>query len=284
MPPREKFLFDPVWTETREEREKSVRALLDSALAIVTDAPVLKLQDDIQKHRDKIADDRERIARFRERRLEAPQSSVWPGVIVETQESIDQSIEFLSADMKRREADISRIKLEINKALAAAGVTLSQEQTDLLLDGVLGGDMLKLMTAFEVAKIADERLGVLVTQSNEDLKAARRYFAMHAALFALLVHAQDLFIDRIDRVYLARLEAIAGNIEKTGDTTRELLQAPRRDDQRRALESNLKAQDISRKVSSFYRDYLLNQRRLLAQSREKTSLRSEGRGQHLRDR
>jgi hypothetical protein len=270
MPPREKFLFEPVWTETREEREKSVRSLLDSALAIVTDAPVLKLQDDIQKHRDKIADHRERIASLRERRLDAPPSSAWPGVFVETQASIDQSIETLSADMKRREADIARIKLEINKALAAAGVTLSQEQTDLLLDGVLGGDMLKLMTAFEVAKIADERLGVLVTQSGEDLKAARRYFAMHAALFALLVHAQDLLIDRIDHTYLARLEAIAANIEKTGATTRELLESHRRDDQRKALESNLKAQEISRKVSSFYRDYLLNQRRLLAQSREKT--------------
>lgn len=270
MPPREKFLFEPVWTETREEREKSVRGLLDSALAIVTDAPVLKLQDDIQKHRDKISNDRERIARLRERRLEAPQSSAWPSVFVETQASIDQSIESLSTDMKSREAGIARIKLEINKALAAAGVTLSQEQTDLLLDGVLGGDMLRLMTAFEVAKIADARLGVLVAQSNEDLKAARRYFAMHAALFALLVHAQDLLIDRIDHVYLARLEAIAGNIEKTGETTRELLETHQREDQRRALESNLKAQEISRKVSSFYRDYLLNQRRLLAQSREKT--------------
>jgi hypothetical protein len=270
MPPREKFLFEPVWTETREEREKAVRALLDSALAIVTDAPVLELQDDIQKHRDKIADDRERIARLREHRLEAPASSAWPGLFVETQASIDKSIESLSADMKRRETDIARIKQEINKALAAAGVTLSQEQTDLLLDGVLGADMLKLMTAFEVAKIADERLGVLVTQSNEDLKAARRYFAMHAALFALLVHAQDLLIDRIDHTYLSRLEAIAGNIEKTGETTLELLGAHQRDDQRRALEANLKAQDISRKVSSFYRDYLLNQRRLLAQSREKT--------------
>jgi hypothetical protein len=270
MPPREKFLFEPVWTETREEREKSIRSLLDSALAIVTDAPVLKLQDDIQKHRDKIADDRERIASLRERRLQAPPSSAWPSVFVETQASIDQSIESLSADMKRRDADIARIKVEINKALAAAGVMLSQEQTDLLLDGVLGADMLKLMTAFEVAKIADERLGVLVTQSNEDLKAARRYFAMHAALFALLVHAQDLLIDRIDYGYLVRLEAIAANIEKTAETTRELLESHQRDDQRKALESNLKAQDISRKVSSFYRDYLRNQRRLLAQAREKT--------------
>ena len=270
LPPRDKFLFEPVWTETREEREKEVRELLDSALAIVTDAPILKMQDGIEKQREKIAANRERIATLREKRLDAPSSGLMPGILTETQGSIDQSIEALTGDIKVREADIVRIKSEIGKALAAAGVTLSQDQLDLLLDSVLGGDLLKLMTAFEVAKIADRRLQTLVTQSNEDLKSARRYFAMHAALFAMLVQAQDLLIDRIDKVYLARLDGIISDVEKTGAKTRELLQSQSREDQGRALDANLKAQEISRKVSLFYRDYLQNQRRLLAQTRDKT--------------
>ena len=52
LPPRDKFLFEPVWTETREEREKEIRDLLDSALAVVTDAPILKLQEDIRKQQE----------------------------------------------------------------------------------------------------------------------------------------------------------------------------------------------------------------------------------------
>ena len=64
LPTRDNFLLDPVWTETREEREKEVRELLDSALAIVTDAPILKLQEDIRKQQDKIAANRDRIATF----------------------------------------------------------------------------------------------------------------------------------------------------------------------------------------------------------------------------
>ncbi len=239
LPPRDKFLFDPVWMETREEREKTVRDLLDSALAIVTDAPILTLQDEIQKQREKIASNRERIAGLRERRPEAPQTGLMPGILTETQDSIDQSIETLTGDIKSREADIARVKAEIGKALAAAGVQLSQDQLDLLLDSVLGGDLLKLMTAFEVAKIADQRLGILVQQSNEDLKSARRYFAMHAALFAMLVQAQDFLIDRIDKVYLARLDEITANIERTSEGTRELLQSQSREDQRRALEIEL---------------------------------------------
>ncbi len=269
LPTRDKFLFDPVWTETREEREKEVRELLDSALAVVTDAPILKLQEDIRKQQDKVTANRDRIAILREKRLEDPQPGLLPTFFGETKESVDKSITALEADIKQREADILRIKLEIGKGLAAAGVALSQDQLDLLLDGVLGSDLLKLMAAFEVAKIADQRLATLVKQSNEDLKSARRYFGMHAALFAMLVHGQDMLIERIDKVYLTRLSEITGNIDQTGAKTRELLQSAGRDDQRKALEANLKAQDISRRVSTFYRDYLQAQRRLMVQARDR---------------
>ena len=269
LPARDNFLFEPVWTETREEREKEVRELLDSALAIVTDAPILKLQEDIGQQREKIAWDRDRIAILREKQLGVPQSGFLPSFFSDTKESLDKSIAALEADIKRREAAILRSKEEIGKGLAAAGVTLSKDQLDLLLDGVLGGDLLKLMAAFEVAKIADQRLGALVQQSGEDLKSARRYFAMHAALFAMLVEAQDMQIGRIDKVYLAKLADIRSTIDQTASKTRSLLQAATRDDQRRALEANIKAQEISRRVSAFYRDYLQAQRRLLVQARDK---------------
>lgn len=270
LPGRDKFLFPPLWTETREEREKAVRELLDSALGIVTDAPILQLQEDIKKHREKIASIKEHIAVLREKRLEAPPSSMMPGFITETQGSIDRAIAASQEDVKAGEADIARIKVDIGKALTAAGVSLSQEQLDLLLDSVLGGDLLKLVTAFEVAKIADKRLATLVQQSSEDVKSVRRYFAMRAALFAMLVHAQELLIERIDGVYLAHLDDIMKAIAKTGSQTRELLQSQTREDQRRTLEANLKAQEISQKVSEFYKTYLQTQRSLLATTRDKT--------------
>ncbi len=270
LPNRDKFLFEPVFTETRQDREKTVRALLDGALSIVTDAPVLKLQDDIARQREKIASNRDRIATLRERRLDAPQGGVWPGILTDTKDSIDRTIAALQDDIKEREADIVRVKQEIGKALDVAGIPLSQDQLDLLLDSVLGGDLLKLMTAYEVAKIADRKLAELVVQSNDDLKAARRYFAMHAALFALLVQAQELLIEKIDKVYMARLDGIIGDIARTGAKTRDLMQSATRDDQRRTLEANARAQELSRKVSGFYRDYLATQRRLLWQTREKT--------------
>jgi hypothetical protein len=270
LPERDQFLFPPIWTETREEREANVRELLDSALEIVTDAPILKLQAEIANHREKIAAAKDRIASLREKRLEAPQTSLLPGILSSTQGSIDKTIAALQDQIKDHETEIVRIKQDIAKALAAAGIELSKDQVDLLLDSVLGSDLLKLVTAFEVSKVADQRLAALVKQSNEDLKAARRYFAMHAALYAMLVEAQELLIYKIDTVYLVRLNEIIASIVKTNAQTRQLLQAQTREDQRRVLEANLKAQETSQKVSAFYREYLQNQRRLLAETRNKT--------------
>ncbi len=270
LPGREKFLLPPVWTETKEEREAEVRELLDSALAIVTDAPILQMQDNIRKQRERIAEAKDRLATLRERRLAAPVSGIMPGLLTDTQDSIDKSMAKLQDDIKSREADIVQTRENIGKSLSAAGIDLSKDQLDLLLDSVLGGDLLKLVTAFEVSKVADERLAVLVRQSGEDVKAARRYFAMHAALFAMLVEAQELLIEKIDHVYLMRLNEIMSNLNKTGTDTKRLLQAQTREDQKKVLEANLKAQEVSQKVSSLYKDYLQNQRKLLAQAREKT--------------
>ncbi|MFY9642047.1 MAG: hypothetical protein WCD20_03260 [Rhodomicrobium sp.] len=272
LPERDRFLFPPLWTETREDRETSVRELLDSALDIVTDAPVLKLQDEIAKQREKIAAAKDRIASLREKRLEASESGLLPGIFSDTQSSIDKTIAGLQDDIKVREADIVRMKQEIGKALTAAGVDLSKDKLDLLLDSVLGSHLLKLMTAFEVSKIADQKLATLLNQSGDDLKAARRYFAMHAALFAMLVEAQGLLIDQIDTVYLVRLQKIMSDMAKTGSDTHRLLQSPAREDQRRVLEANLKAQETSQKVSEFYKEYLRNERQLLADSRKRTVL------------
>jgi hypothetical protein len=270
LPERDRFLFPPLWTETREDRESSVRQLLDSALDIVTDAPILKLQEEIGKQRTKIAAARDRIASLRERRLDAPESALMPGILTDTQGSIAKSITALDDDIKAREADIVRMKGEIGKALAAAGIDLPAEKLDLLLDSVLGSHLLKLVTAFEVSKVADQKLATLLSQSSNDLKAARRYFAMHAALFAMLVEAQGLLIEQIDTVYLVRLDKIAADIARTSTDTSQLLQAQTREDQRKVLEANLKAQEESQKVSAFYKEYLRSQRHFLAEARSQT--------------
>jgi hypothetical protein len=93
---------------------------------------------------------------------------------------------------------------------------------------------------------------------------------MHAALFAMMVYAQDMVIEKIDAIYVVKLRGILNDIRKTRLETRKLMEEPTREDQKRALEANVKAQNFADTVASFYRDYLHTQRSQLAEARERT--------------
>jgi hypothetical protein len=270
LPSRENYVIPPLWKETREDREAQIRKLLDSVLEIVTDAPVVQMQASLQDRRHAIAQLKDQITALRERRLRAPESGLMPGILSETQSSIDDKIRDIEARIKSNEEEIAKGRLEIKEALKKSGVDISDAQLDLLLDSVLGSDLIKLVTAFQAARSVDDQLGTLLTVSNEDVKAARRYFAMHAALFAMMVHAQEIVIEKIDKVYIAKLRGILGDIRVARDKSKKLLGEQNRPDQQRALDANVKAQNFSEKVASFYRDYLLTQRRQLAEARDRT--------------
>ena len=270
LPSRERYVIPPLWQETREDRESDVQELLGSVLEIVTDAPVIEMQNRLRQSRDEISSMKDRIIALREERMRAPKDGMLPGILSQTQGSIDEQIADLEARIKLNEEAIAKTKQEIKAALAQAGIELSDEQADLLLDSVLGGDLIKLVTAFQAARSVDDQLAKLLSASDNDIKAARRYFAMHAALFAMMVHAQDLLIDKIDAVYVTKLHGILADIRKTRNRTHSLLEDQNRPDQQRALEANVEAQNFAEKVASFYRDYLLTQRRQIAEARERT--------------
>lgn len=270
LPSRDTYVIPPLWQETREDREKQIRQLLDSVLEIVTDAPVVQMQAKLQEHRKAIGNIKDQISQLRQKRLMAPEGGLMPSILTDTQASIDSKIADLEARIKANEDAIGKIKGDIKTALQQSGVDIADAQLDLLLDSVLGEDLIKLVTAFQAARGVDDRLGVLLSQSNEDVKSARRYFAMHAALFAMIVHAQDMLIEKIDTVYVTKLKTILGDIKETREGAKRLLSGQNRPDQQKALDANVKAQNFAEKVASFYRDYLLTQRRQLAEARERT--------------
>jgi hypothetical protein len=271
LPSKETYVIPPLWKETREDREANIRRLLDSVLEIVTDAPVVELQEKLQKSRRSITALKDEIASLRERRLHAPEQGFLPGVLTDTQGSIDDAVANRQERIKANEEEIGRIKKEIQAALTQSGVEIGDAQLDLLLDSVLGEDMIKLVTAFQAARAVDDRLSDLLNQSNENPKAARRYFAMHAALFAMMIHAQDMLIEKIDTIYMAKLRTILRDVQRARTDANRLMAGKNRPDQKRALEANIASQDFAEKVASFYRDYLATQRRQLAEARERTA-------------
>jgi hypothetical protein len=271
LPSKDDFLVPPIWTETREDREQKIRNLLDAALGIVTDEPIVDAQKKVEALRKNIRELEERIVGLKEKQLTAPKDAFLPGVLANTVDSLAKEIEDAKQRIDANRAGIREAKSAIHGALVKSGIQLTPEQIDLLLESVLSGDLVRLVAVFNSAKLIDGQLAKLMNSSGNNLNAARKYFAMHATLFALLVHAQDALIAKIDMNYLPKLDAITKDIDTARRKTGELLKAENRPDQRRALEGNRDSQKLADDAAKGYRRYLLLQREQIAAARRRAA-------------
>ncbi len=271
LPPRDDFFVPPLFTETREDRENHIRNLLDSALGIVTDAPIVDIQNRIETHHKNIGELEDQIVAMKEKQLTAPKDAMLPGVLTDTVDSLAAEISDAEKRIEANRAAIVTAKAEIRGALTKAGVKLEKDQVDLLLDSVLSDDLIRLVAVFNSAKLIDGQLAQRMNAAGENMNAARKYFAMHAALFAMLVHAQTSTIEKIDTRYMPKLEAILKDIKSARVKTKRLLKGANRPDQRRALEANLKSQDVAQEAAVGYRKYLRQQREQIARARSRAT-------------
>ena len=271
LPGKDEFVITPLWTETREDRDRKVRGLLDSALGIVTDVPVVEVQKKVEGLRKNIRELEDQIVKYKEKQLTAPKDGMLPGVLTDTVQSLANAIEDAQKRIESNRGEIKSAKSEIQQALQKSGVQLGPEQVDLLLDSVLSGDLVRLAAVFNAAKMIDGQLAKLMAASGDNMNAARKYFAMHAALFAMLVHAQDQTIAKIDTQYMPRLDAILKDVAAARQKTNDLMRAENRPDQKRALDANRESQKIAEEAAKGYRRYLQQQREQIAKARSRAT-------------
>jgi hypothetical protein len=267
LPGKDEFLVPPFFTETREDRDAKIQVLLNAALGIVTDVPVVETQKKIEGLRRNIRDLDDQIVKLKEKQLVAPADGMLPGVITDTVDSIGAKIVDLTKRIEINRGEIKAAKGEIVTGLGNSGVQLTPEQVDLLLDSVLSGDLVRLVAVFNAAKVIDAQLAKLMAASGDNINATRKYFAMHAALFAMLVQSQDATIAKIDTNYAPKLEAILKDIHAAKTKTASLLKQENRPDQKRALEANRDAQKLAEDAAKSYKRYLQQQREQVARAR-----------------
>ena len=271
LPGRDEFIVTPLWTETREDRESGSAICSIPRWRSSPTCPSSTCRGRSRRCATTSATSKTSIATLKEKQLTAPKDGVLPGVLTDTVDSLDRDVAETEKRIELNKDEIAKTKAEVDAALAKSGVELSPEQVDLLLDGVLSGDLVRLVAVFNAAKVIDGQLARMLTAAGDNMEAARKYFAMHAALFAMLVHAQDSAIAKIDENYMPKLDAIMKDIAAAQAKTARLLQAENRPDQRRALQANRDAQKVAAEAARGYRRYLQQQREQIANARSRAT-------------
>src|SRR5215813_14294217 len=127
LPSEKDFLMKPLWTETKEDREKKIRDLLDAALGVITDVPVVDVQKKIEGLRKNIRELDDRIVKLREKQLLAPKDGMLPGYLTDTVDSLGKDVEETKKKIDLNRQEIRQAKTEVLQALQKAGVELTSE-------------------------------------------------------------------------------------------------------------------------------------------------------------
>lgn len=266
----ETLLTRPFGLDARSRADR----LLADAFEVVSDAPVTEIQKEIRERRAASTRLREQIARLREDRISAPEDAGISGTLglAADRAGIDADIDEAQARIAGNEMAVRVAKDRFREAMAKSGAPVSEEEADLLLDSVTGSDIVKMASAYRAARGVSSQLLSLLDESGEDLTVAKRYYAMHTALLALLVHAQGSFIERVDSEYLPKLDAIERDILAARKESEKLIRGERDSRRRGALEANIESQRIAMEAGAFYRQHLKSQRAEVEQARQ-TALR-----------
>ncbi|MDD2868599.1 hypothetical protein [Neomegalonema sp.] len=254
------------------DSDSRARELLGSAFGLVSELPVVETQEEIARRRQNVEALREEISRLRERRMSAPEDAGVMGSLglAHDRQSIDAAIAELQNRILENEASVVEAREKFRAAMEGAGVALTPEEAELLLDSVSGGDLTRIAAAYQAARGVSEQLRALLDDSGEDLTQARRYYGMHAATIALLAEAQTQFIETVDGGYLPKLDQIERDLRAARAETMRLLQGDPTPEQKRALEANLESQRLALEAAAVYRRHLSGQRDEIHAEREKT--------------
>ena len=260
---RQSELPESAWFgEDQESNQEAIDALLDEAVGILSTSEVLHYRERIRVLHQEIDRAREDIAEASRRRVSAPERSM----VKRTVKDLDQEIEERQADIARFQEELSRARRAFAADLRKLGLTLSDEQVELLLATVVGDNLIDLGIVFDNVKGITAQLEELVQESGEDLQSARRYYGMYLVLLKSL-NQMHLQVDRaITERYVPQIDAIISRAKALTAETRSLReQSPDKED---LLAANLSAQLLTIQAAGVYRAYLIEQKRQVADARQ----------------
>ncbi|MBB1072999.1 hypothetical protein HUU62_01025 [Rhodoferax sp. 4810] len=233
--------------------QADIAALLDEAVAVLSEAPVQQYRARIRELEQAISNARQDIDQYRQQRIGAPLNAT----LGKTRSEYDALIAKCQATINTNTQELNSIKQQFAQELRQIGLNLTDEQVDFLLTTVVGDNLIDLGIVFDNIKIITEQLEELVRDSGEDLNSTRRYYGLYVVLLRAFTHMHLTVEQVIEADYIPRIDAIAQRARELSQETRALQQTQLT--QANVLNANLAAQELTMRATQLYSDYLLQQ-------------------------
>ena len=226
-----------------EERQvtaalQKVGAALEDSELMIARGDYMACLDEIRKLKQQAADVRASI-------------SMQPGDSGKLQRTLDK------IEAKSASASETRLALlnAFRQRMDRYGVSLSNEQAEVLLSRIDAGDVTRMSSVFAVLSAMTSQFADAKKESGENIDVAKKYYAIYLGLLELQMSIQSEYINRVDNAYLP-------GVRKLGHEARDLLAETKAmikgssEEHRDAYRQNISSQEFTIKVTEVYEDSL----------------------------
>jgi hypothetical protein len=260
----------------QEGTKRNIDGLIDDALEVMDVPEIVGMREDYRRLESRIASEQNRIAELRERRMFAPDTDASTlsrftptdtlrSMTASTRGDYDRLIEAREANIEAYEEELEGLKHGMSDSLAAIGLEMPPDQLELWLSSAIGDDVVSMGVVFRSIRTITQRLEELTRESVENLAVASRYYGMVVMLHRLVVSMQEGFVEKVDEEILPHLQAYRDEADEIIDESRELI---RSGGNRIGLESNIAANELTKRAIDLYLRIVTSQREKVAEALE----------------
>lgn len=251
----------------QQENKSEINNLLDEAVTILSISHTAHTRERIHALEQEIREMKQKISQYRQDQVSAPIRSTWKMTVADYEEKIQQ----LTKLINQSNTIIAQLKTQFAQELSNKGLSITQEQLDVLLSSVVGDDIIQSSIVYDNVKQISQQLMDLTVKSGEDIETSQRYYGMYTVLLKTLRYMQHTFINNIDEKYLPKIDQITANVQDLTATTQNFLRGNLDGNRRQHLLANLEAQNLTFKTAMLYKQHLIKQRRKIIIARDKTA-------------
>ncbi|MDB4450976.1 hypothetical protein N9121_01340 [Pseudomonadales bacterium] len=187
----------------------------------------------------------------------------------DSKEELAEEILEIDSYINKTNETIELLEFDLQTKMLNLGIDLSIGQIRMLTTRVDGDDLAKSIAIFDVTKQITKSLGELMEQNSFSGDATAKYYGIYVILSEILGFAQREYINKLDEIYLKRINEIKNNSFKSIAMIENEISKAQSEKSIEIYKNNIKAENFTIEVANKYRNILVAQRSKLI-----TALRS----------
>lgn len=239
--------------------------VINNIIKVLIDDDLLSYKDEIASKKEDIKELQAKRTIFFEKKVHAPTESR----ISTTQADYEEKIKDVNDEIQVLEGDIDIIKTRIQKRFENNGIALSSSDINELISRVYGDDIIQMTVIFEILKKITNQIGMLMEESQEDVKQSKKYYGMHLISLQLVIHIQQEYINKVDS-YLIHIDSILQKTDKMIQATHNAYEMETDTTLKEGYLNNQKIQQFNKRVTLLYKKDLIESQKEIALAQKTT--------------